>query len=137
MRCPMRDNESCPSVEVLRQLALGEMTTPEAESLERHLEQCERCIALLEELPVEDGLVRVMRAGSPIPARIDRPAVDQLIGRIRKIPLTSLADAPTTVNVSIGGATLQQPSAAAGVAQEMFDFLSPPETPDELGRLGE
>src|SRR5690349_14271036 len=96
---------ACPEVEVLQQLALGQMPPAEVERLAQHCEHCERCIQLLHSLKAEDTLVEAMAAQGtvperppdpasalftsiplPVPPRPPDPAVDALIERLRRLP---------------------------------------------------
>jgi WD40 repeat protein len=116
----------CPDRQTLFQLALGHMPPAKVESLAGHVEQCEHCISSLEGLKGQDTLIEAMSAQGTVEEEPSQ-AVDKLIKQFRGVSLSR-----TQFGEPIPPATGSAPE----VTQEFLTFLSPPEGPGELGRLG-
>jgi WD40 repeat protein/serine/threonine protein kinase len=120
---------SCPHREELRQLLLGQVSGSQAESLERHLDECPSCLELLDSLKAEDTLLDAARSPA---ASADGPdaAVRGLIDRLRGLrPEAATADTKDSGSDPPSGSD-------AATSAERLDFLAPPQGPGELGRLG-
>jgi serine/threonine protein kinase len=117
---------TCPSPQHLAQLRQGRVPFSLVEELAKHLEQCEACVRTFQTLPQEDTLVEVLRAQA-VPRQQAGVAIERLMERLR-----SLKDPAPTASVS-DAATLPP---LAQVIEEQYAFLTPPQGPDELGRLG-
>lgn len=146
---------ACPPPDQLRKFALGDIPETDAQTLEQHLETCERCWATLIAESGGDTLVDAVRNAQAQPAADD--LVEAMVARIEGLrqsassvsrsslaesaigeqrgeatqafetpPVDGRRDTPTT------GAEL---SSAASAADDI-DFLAPPKAPGELGRLG-
>ena len=114
----------CPEVQELQQYLLGHTPDPDAERFEQHLARCGVCRDALQAVQAEDTLVLAMRG---LIKGLPEPDDDRLRGQIDRLcrlrPLWLLAD-PTGAEV------------AANASELRYDFLAPPQNPDELGRLG-
>src|SRR5690242_12772131 len=104
---------ACPDVSAYRELMRGN-TPPEFERLLDHLEGCPACRRTV--LTLEDWLLNVSIGGAP-----DTPARR----RARQIAQQAEDDASPTTDAGGDSAVALPPG-----------FLSPPEAPDELGRIG-
>ncbi|HEV3262983.1 MAG TPA: protein kinase [Gemmataceae bacterium] len=126
---------ACPDVQVLQQLALGQMPPEEVERLAEHCERCERCIRVLHTLKAEDTLVEAMAAQRTTPDRPREAAVDVLIERLRQAPPAAPDAGLTTTSADTPLPPLNA-RPPAEQTQDVYDFLAPPEGPGETGRLG-
>jgi serine/threonine protein kinase/WD40 repeat protein len=128
----------CPDASILQQLALGKMSPADVEKLARHCEQCSRCIGVLHTLQVRDPLIDAMTARRPAadPSRDD--AVNALIERLQGMPPPA-PQPGDSISTLAGGAAPSSETAGGRPARNAPapDFaLSPPQAPDEIGRLG-
>jgi serine/threonine protein kinase len=122
----------CPEREELERLLLGmvPLSEDEARCWERHLSTCPRCDQLAQELAADDHILDAMRA-QPTEPQPGPGAVQELIGRLKELPSSHTGAARDT---PVGDG--EDPSPGACHPAESFDYLAPPERPDELGRLG-
>jgi hypothetical protein len=143
----------CPAAECLQQFLLGRGTAAEAESIERHLETCARCLATLQQLLNADGLVEALRSRAPVCEERGEEIVRPLIERLKTLlraeaepageaadpgPPGEGSDEPVLPTLSPlpdfgGGASSPQSVDRSGGE---FGFLGAPEVPGELGWLG-
>ncbi len=151
----MPSDSACPDAATLRQLALGQLTGPDAERLQEHLASCPNCAATLAHTAcsVESESRTAPLAGDP------RFPVDLSVSE-------SSAQTPSSVGQSTTAGIAAQPAHAQPAAHEPsltgesgddgldplstaplgeggvsaaeipFDFLAPPQEPSEIGRLG-
>jgi serine/threonine protein kinase/WD40 repeat protein len=133
---------ACPDVTRYEGLASGNLLDDEKEALLTHLEGCDVCAHKLAALPDLDALVRLARPAVP-PDEASAGTVAGLVERLSRLRPgpTPAADEPTVpppTVVRAGGRDMPhatQLPADTG-ARELYDFLAPPQAPDELGRLG-
>jgi len=122
----------CPNPKQIQALTLGLLAAKAAHSLEQHLLSCNHCCVLLRTLPGEDGLVAALRARARLglhPA--DEDVVEGLMGRLRRLrPIIPSAQDTATGEHTRGDAQAMSDNS------EAFAFLKPPQSPDEIGRLG-
>jgi hypothetical protein len=117
-------NPACPALQVLKQYVLGQTSEPESAALEEHLGHCGRCLQALQALQAEDPLVGAVRAQATAGGAGAEKEVERLIDRLRAAPpLATVADGTT-------------PGAGGKAVGGAYDFLAPPQGPDEMGRLG-
>src|SRR5262249_51624080 len=104
--------------------------------LASHLEQCARCGEMLDELLLKDNVtIGLLQPGNAVTVA-DSPAVKNLRDRLARIRLVSGSThtTPGTGMTDTGvGPPRPMPIAAPVVG---LSFLSPPQEPDEIGRLG-
>jgi hypothetical protein len=101
----MQSISSCPDADSLLRLVLGQVPDPEAGPLEEHLARCQRCLALLPRLEVQDALVGRLRGGEAVAAELPQgDAVESLMQRLRGLraavatsPAEASADGVETV----------------------------------------
>src|SRR4051812_34658461 len=79
----MSDESTCPGARLLRRLSLGQLPDDEAESVERHLLGCPRCVAAVRGVAGESPLVGLLRHRSAVevPQGAD---VEAVVGRVRE-----------------------------------------------------
>jgi tetratricopeptide (TPR) repeat protein len=59
---------ACPSEEILRYFALGQLSPAEVERVAQHVERCDACLAFLHQASTQDAVVEVMNhAGTAVP----------------------------------------------------------------------
>jgi len=122
----MHDVSLCPSGEELRQFAHGRLAEASAERVIQHLRQCRACLSSLEGVSVDDTLIEALRTRGAAVGDAEKAGVNGLIQRLKQLP---------------GGATPDPVATAAyapraGASGERIDFLAPPQSPGEMGRLG-
>jgi predicted Ser/Thr protein kinase len=124
----------CPSPDALRRLLLGALSPSELELLGAHVLKCDHCAAALNDMRASDDLLEALRAAETA-AALDTK-VQSLIDRISRPShgKNTATDAGLSAS-SAGKDTVALPS-ASGTGSSEHGFLSPPEHPDELGRLG-
>jgi serine/threonine protein kinase len=118
----MNEEVGCPDVEMLRRLVMGQVGEAEAAPLVRHLASCPDCGERATLLQADDGLIRALRAGSPLLDGPDAPAVDRLITQFRGL-------GPDERDTVI-------PASGSAAGPEVYSFLALPRQADEIGRLG-
>jgi len=106
---------TCFAADQLQRLVAGSLSDKEIDEAARHLEECAHCIDSLDELLMHDDLAAAVRTRTAIPEEPEATQVHRLLEVVRALP-TSLCES-------------NRPC-------DRFDFLSPPEQPDEIGRLG-
>jgi N-acetylneuraminic acid mutarotase len=106
---------SCPTRQELERLLSGLSTILDIDRLAQHVECCDQCGQTIDAIPVGPPLANILRAGqTPLPPEA---TVQVLIERLK---------------VLCASATHATPAPTG----ERYDFLAPPQGPDELGRLG-
>src|SRR5438132_1575650 len=123
---------TCPDVDALKQLVLGQLPAEEIAALQDRLTQWPNCLATGADLPTEDPLLQALRtplmAASP-----EDEAVDRLMEKLR-------GRGPTSSGGSMTAMYVQDLAGFAGTPTEWraewSDILAAPQLPGELGRLG-
>ena len=124
---------SCPDAATLRRLLEGTIATAEAESLEEHLLSCEKCLEAVRALPAEDELISAIRT------RNDFTDDDSaLLNAIEQAKQLRSGSETVETDETLAQQTADWNSEARSNASidEEIDFLAPPESPEEIGRLG-
>lgn len=124
----------CPSEETLRQASLGLLPAEASLPVERHLLECPACVASFESLEVEDVLLECIRKQTAV---LDQWAqesddLDGLVAHVRVCVGRALE--PTLSKASPADVTPAPPD--HGDHASSYAFLRPPQSADELGRLG-
>jgi serine/threonine protein kinase/Leucine-rich repeat (LRR) protein len=128
---------ACPSDHDLQQLLRGEAPPDTVEAFIAHLEHCGPCADAVDRSLHGDTLVEAMRAQSTPHGSSLSPAVQALIDWLAgkgRSDLVSRPDLPT--DVADPPQETPPPVSAVDDRNERFDFMAPPQGPDELGRLG-
>jgi hypothetical protein len=105
----------------------GSLPDKVAEPIEQHVLNCPRCIQIMAALRDNDTLVEALRARDSVKEVPQGPEVEDLVARMRDLTDSFSGTAATD-------ATLLAGPPAAVLAEH--SYLSPPQAPDELGRLG-
>src|SRR5262245_11969134 len=130
---------ACPPAGRLQEFALGLLDEPEIDSLGSHILECSRCTETLSQFSgtdkVVDVLPRVRQAAADLPRGA---AIDQLIRQACRLNSSQL-DASSQDTSGLSRDTGPSGTAASAVepdmGQRIADMLSPPQAPDEIGRL--
>jgi hypothetical protein len=131
----MPTRATCPEVPFLEGYVLGRTSDAEAQHLEQHLSGCRRCLGLLPSLGEGDGLVVALRAQKNKP-RPKNAALNRLQERLRD--LRPQGATGVFENTSACGLDATPPTSGILGAEDdpVRALLTPPQRPDELGRLG-
>jgi predicted Ser/Thr protein kinase len=124
----------CPPPDVLRRFFLGAVSPSELESVGAHVLNCSQCVAALNGMRAgDDSLEALSSAETVVSVDADvQSLIDRLVRPLRGENLAADARAPAS---PIRQDTLTQ-QLASDKGPYDHGFLSPPERPDELGRLG-
>src|SRR5690349_16611744 len=112
----MTSHSPCPDLDALQRLALDQLSPAEAFTLHRHLVRCVVCAQTVEDLKAAGKVLAVPPAGAAVAAPPER--LERTPAPVRRPD----PEAPT----------IQAPVQPV----QGFSFLSPPQQPGELGRLG-
>jgi tRNA A-37 threonylcarbamoyl transferase component Bud32 len=124
----MPTEAACLSPDELERFLLGQSSEQDAVRAEQHLASCTRCLTAAHTMAVEDPLARAVRTHTDVPEP-DPQAVDELIRKLRReMPVPSAATPATQ--------TGPDDRTLAPTEPDRVDFLSPPQSADEIGRLG-
>lgn len=135
--------QTCPDRETLQQMLLGRIVPPRADELEQHLSQCDACASTADMMAAEDDWTEAIRAQRVL--RGDEETIAVIIDRGQRLGVRmERGSAADTVSIAQGpddgcrDETPTEPSRGnpRESEDERFDFLAPPQQPDELGRLG-
>jgi serine/threonine protein kinase/Leucine-rich repeat (LRR) protein len=125
----MAEGKTCPSRDDLQRLLLGQLGHAEAARLEMHLDGCPNCLSVLRQSIASDELLEAVRArrgeGSEPTATI-APAIGQR--EIRGGISTWIAARDTTS---------PEHNPLRTSAADVKSLLSPPQFPDEIGRIAD
>ncbi|MGH7226156.1 MAG: serine/threonine-protein kinase, partial [Gemmataceae bacterium] len=127
---------ACPDVSVLQQLALGRMPPQQMERLAQHCEQCPRCLQLLHSLKAEDSSIGALAAQGAAADPSGNSVVNALIERLKRLPPPSSLELtkPFAEAVTSSGEAVAAQVVEGNRAGDIL--LAPPQSPDEIGRLG-
>src|SRR5579864_1357970 len=122
---------SCPDLHVYERMWLGQLSVDEMEGLSRHLEGCSSCSAAVQTLHCRDTLLEPMQSDSAEAQPIDA-AIQAMMERLKNLPVreeptANKSDWPTASSTSADSSASSTP---------ILDFLTAPQGPGELGRLG-
>ena len=121
----MAIRRTCPPPKVLTDLLEGKLVDPDLSDLSLHLEDCPRCQETAQTILPTDTLIESLRGDAPMEDRIAQSAPRILVERLKQIPQVA-----SSANPAGPGELASLP------ADQHFDFLEPPQSPDEIGRLG-
>jgi hypothetical protein len=133
----MPNISTCPGFSLFEQLAQGLLPEPAKESLLEHLEGCQACAQRVGNLPAGDTLVDLIRQADTLSADAEPAAVGPLMEKLRQLGPATLTPGETpTHNVRGPAVSSETIGLPPDKDRARYDFLAPPEEPDELGRLG-
>ncbi len=128
---------NCPDETTLEKMLLGTLPEAELETLSEHLSFCDRCLNTAETLEVRDDLTDAVRIPHELAA--DDDVLTQAIARgkllANQLNTTQIEQTQLETGSNDTDKSVFDSFATSQLSQ--FGFLSPPEQPDELGRLGE
>src|SRR5262249_8249207 len=126
---------SCPSAGDLQQFALGQLDESQTAALLQHLEECSRCVELLQQVQAQDTLLAAMRAKAQAASPAAAARLPSLIERLQD--LSQSGTGPAQDFTVAGGETCSRDGAEPSPepAKPDFDFLAPAQQPGEIGRL--
>jgi serine/threonine protein kinase len=129
---------TCPDPRDLQRLALGQLPDPQAAQLGEHVLACDSCADWLNTFCAGDPLALSLQGGSS-PLWADNATANALMKRLIESPPSAagIGDKPTDPPPSKSDATHANEAPDAGHDANLTDFLGPPQSADELGRLGE
>jgi WD40 repeat protein len=131
----------CPDPRSYQRLASGLLSDADKEALLAHLEDCAFCARRLSQLPESDTLAELLRQAETVTGAAGQETVARLVERLSRLrPSAAVppaaARSPTPTNGPGALAETVDLSPSADDSQRYREFLSPPQAPDELGRLG-
>jgi WD40 repeat protein/serine/threonine protein kinase len=109
------------------------MPEEQAHALEEHLSHCEPCVSTVESLKVQNPLVQALQGGANLVRQADDAVRPDLLAKLRSLP--SGFDG-SEVNTLAPEAGTESEQGGAGSSAAAYDFLAPPQGPEEIGRLG-
>jgi serine/threonine protein kinase len=133
----------CPTPAQLQKFAMGMADEAELDSLPSHIQDCEKCGAVLSRLNGSDALAEVLHKVPRVMAQLPRGAVvERAIERACRLVGSPRAgsrrDMATDETSGFGPETSRNDakSSPESLAELAAQVLSPPRQSDELGRLG-
>ena len=140
----MAEVMECPDAKTLECFWLGKMALDEVEAWAEHLSSCLRCAAGLQGLTPSDALIDTLpnlaangatawqaSTAAELTDLIDRlKGLSHLAGQQLETQFLGAAPGP------LESQQADRAEASSGAAEETFDFLAPPQSPGEIGRLG-
>ncbi len=131
----MSNTQQCPSVEQLKQLAVGLLPDPLATSLEVHLLECGSCVQQTAQLQHADTLLLAIKHAGQ--ARSERSPEE--VARLERL-MTSLSglcgEPEDATRLSHPSGSSDATGLSDDVTREWTALWRPPESADELGRIG-
>jgi serine/threonine protein kinase len=129
---------TCPDPRDLQRLARGQLPDPQAAQLGEHVLACDSCADRLNTLCAGDPIALSLQGGSS-PLWADNATANALMERLIESPppAAGTGDSPTDPPPSKSDATRANEAPDAAHDSNLTDFLGPPQSADELGRLGE
>ena len=116
----------CPSSDELQRMVLGQLPDVKARRIQLHLERCPKCCSALDQCMASDAFLEALRASR----RFAEPT------KTMQVPIGCLRGALSTwsqgydrTHSGQGGRPFSK--------MEIESQLSPPQSPDEIGRLGD
>ncbi len=124
-------SNACPDSDTLSKLLLGDLPDQVVDEWSRHVQGCSRCIEKAKRLHIADSVAD---------AKSSRGAMltddqDSVLAEILRRGTASQNQAETrAIDETVVPTTDMQTD--SGIRSEIAQLLSPPETPNEIGRLG-
>jgi serine/threonine protein kinase/formylglycine-generating enzyme required for sulfatase activity/regulation of enolase protein 1 (concanavalin A-like superfamily) len=129
---------SCPDSRVLERLALGEMSPLEVDQLAVHCEKCENCIQALQRIRRADTLVIALSSQGTMVQSANNPAIAALVARLKALGRlhSAVHEQATVAPSSLNTPLPKPPETFFDNSPTNLDFLGPPQSAGEIGRLG-
>jgi Leucine-rich repeat (LRR) protein/tRNA A-37 threonylcarbamoyl transferase component Bud32 len=123
----MAELRRCPSRDELQQMVLGQLPDQTAQKIQLHLERCPRCCSALDECVASDEFLEALRtSGRPTAAPT----------KTMQVPIECIRGALSTWSRGYDRTQSGKSGRPFSMA-EINRQLSPPQSDDELGRLGD
>jgi|GEM_PF-479670 len=122
---------TCPDVQTLEQFFLGHIPEPQLGELIQHFDGCSLCLAALQTLQPLDTLAQTAASLGRLADPGSNVLVQSLMRKLRQMNAEMTHEQHPTADSS-SPAEHTEP----GGGELDITFLAPPQTPDELGRLG-
>ncbi len=133
---------TCPDRDSLTQLLLGRLTGAQKVALEQHLAGCQNCVEVAESLSATDEFTELLRRdpnGSQENETVmqsERETIQNVVERV-KATFQRQETVQLEETVFNPGSSPNDSVGSPNGEGNGLDFLSPPQSPDELGRLGD
>jgi eukaryotic-like serine/threonine-protein kinase len=121
-------NNRCPSATDLDRLLADQLPPQEAAQLEKHLAECPSCQNALQGLAANDTLFDELRRSQALAEFCEGDAVAQLVRHLRQLE----PPGPQGITAEAAPTGIRQ----SETLPDGREYLSPPQQPDEIGRLG-
>ena len=121
-------DKRCPSATDLDRLLADRLRPQEAAQLEKHLAECPDCQNALQGLAANDTLFDELRRSQALAEFCDEEAVAQLVRHLRQLN----PPGPQGITAEAAPTGLSQ----SETSPDGREYLSRPQQPDEIGRLG-
>ncbi len=123
----MAELNSCPSREELQRMVLGQLPGLIAERIQLHLEQCPKCWSALDECVTSEGLLDAVNSSRGVTSEPTKTLY---------LPIECIRGALSTW-IRGYDRTRSDKSGLPFSMTEITRLLSPPQSADEIGRLGD
>lgn len=123
----MADRTSCPSHQDLQRFVLGKLEETSIDHVQQHLSGCGHCLETLDSISATDYLTVAVHDQGPVSDRTPDADIENLVARLSNL-------GPCFRNP--GGDDIELAGSANRSSDQDLGFLSPPESPGELGRIG-
>jgi eukaryotic-like serine/threonine-protein kinase len=123
----MAELSTCPSSDELQRMVLGQLGDEAAERVQKHLDQCPKCVSALQQCVASDEFLEAVRASRPVSCERTK-TLDLPVGWVRSAVSTLIRSHEST-----------QPdkNVAPLPMSDVKSLLSPAQTVDEIGRVAE
>jgi serine/threonine protein kinase/Leucine-rich repeat (LRR) protein len=123
----MAELSTCPSRDELQRMVLGQLGDEAAERVQKHPDQCAKCVSALQQCVASDAFLDVVRASRPASCERTK-TLDVPVGWVRSAASTSIRSHEST-----------QPDKhiAPLPMSDVKSLLSPAQSADEIGRVAE
>ncbi len=123
----MAEPASCPSRDELQRMVLGKLPDHAAQRIQLHLEQCPNCCSVLDQCVASDQFLAALRSSRRINAEPTKTL---------HLPIQCLRGALSTWSQGYARTESGKGGRPFSMA-EINRLLSPPESADEIGRIGD
>lgn len=133
----MNPISTCPTLAQWEEFLHQGLSSEQTEPLARHLEHCEACAELLQQVQFDDTLSEQMRQHDTMAAPAFDPLVASLVERFACLANQDRTGVSDSTSEDEPNPELTAPAVPASPdASATVSFLAPPQQSDEIGRLG-